>query len=72
MLVHGGGVIVNCSSIASTMALGGLALYAAAKAGVPVQTTPLIAANGSSRADSSFKLAPDMAKALTAFLTSPK
>jgi NAD(P)-dependent dehydrogenase (short-subunit alcohol dehydrogenase family) len=38
MLVNGGGVIVNCSSIASTMALGGMALYAAAKAGVNALT----------------------------------
>ena len=38
MLVHGGGVIVNCSSIASTKALGGLGLYAAAKAGVNALT----------------------------------
>jgi NAD(P)-dependent dehydrogenase (short-subunit alcohol dehydrogenase family) len=38
MLRNGGGVIVNCSSIASTMALGGLGLYAAAKAGVNALT----------------------------------
>jgi NAD(P)-dependent dehydrogenase (short-subunit alcohol dehydrogenase family) len=38
MLLNGGGVIVNCSSIASTMALGRLALYAAATAGVNALT----------------------------------
>jgi NAD(P)-dependent dehydrogenase (short-subunit alcohol dehydrogenase family) len=38
MLMHGGGVIVNCSSIASTMAFSGLGLYAAAKAGVNALT----------------------------------
>jgi NAD(P)-dependent dehydrogenase (short-subunit alcohol dehydrogenase family) len=38
MLVHGGGVIVHCSSSASTKALGGLALYVAAKAGVHALT----------------------------------
>jgi len=38
MLMNGGGVIVNCSSIASTRAFGGLGLYAAAKAGVNALT----------------------------------
>ena len=33
MLVNGGGVIINCSSIASTTALGGLALYSGRQGG---------------------------------------
>ena len=38
MLLNGSWAIVNCSSIASTMAFGGLGLYAAAKAGVNALT----------------------------------
>jgi NAD(P)-dependent dehydrogenase (short-subunit alcohol dehydrogenase family) len=38
MLLNGSWVIVNCSSIASTMAFDGLGLYAAAKAGVNALT----------------------------------
>lgn len=38
---------------------------AAAKIGVPVQTSPLIAANGTSRANPAYKLPADYSKALT-------